>query len=144
MSGDVKIRELADRLHSTALHLLRRVRGADLDSGISPARLSLLSVLVFGGPKTLGELAALEQVRPPTITGLVRGLERDGLLRRSRDRNDRRVQRVAATAKGRRVLVTARRQRVDRMESLLRGRTAAQRREIDRACAILLPALAQP
>jgi len=59
---------VADGLHSAAIHLLRRVRKQDTKTGEGPARLSALSVLVFGGPKTLGELAAAEQVRPPTMT----------------------------------------------------------------------------
>jgi len=51
---------VADRLHSAAIHLLRRVRKQDAVSGVGPAQLSALSVLVFGGPKTLGDLAAQE------------------------------------------------------------------------------------
>src|SRR3954463_14052103 len=66
--------ELADRLHSTAIHLLRRVRKQDVAIGQGPARLSALSVLVFGGPKTLGELAAAEQVKPPTMSRIVAGV----------------------------------------------------------------------
>ncbi|HXX01836.1 MAG TPA: hypothetical protein VEJ00_11510, partial [Candidatus Acidoferrales bacterium] len=62
---------LADRLHSVAIHLLRRVRKQDVETGEGPARLSALSVLVFGGPKTLGELAAAEQVKPPTMSRIV-------------------------------------------------------------------------
>src|SRR4051794_8477637 len=68
--------ELADRLHSTAIHLLRRVRKQDVAVGQGPARLSALSVLVFGGTKTLGELAAAEQVKPPTMSRIVAGLAR--------------------------------------------------------------------
>ena len=62
---------VADRLHSAAIHLLRRVRKQDVATGEGPARLSALSVLVFGGPKTLGELAAAEQVKPPTMSRIV-------------------------------------------------------------------------
>ena len=62
---------VADRLHSAAIHLLRRVRQQDVATGEGPARLSALSVLVFGGPKTLGELAAAEQVKPPTMSRIV-------------------------------------------------------------------------
>jgi hypothetical protein len=62
---------IADRLHSAAIHLLRRLRREDATSGLSAPRLSALSVIVFGGPLTLGELANAEQVRPPTMTRLV-------------------------------------------------------------------------
>src|ERR1700724_1673699 len=72
-------REVAERLHSAAIHLLRRVRKQDLATGEGPARLSALSVLVFGGPMTLRQLAAAQPVKPPTMTRIVNGLERSGL-----------------------------------------------------------------
>src|SRR5918912_3988253 len=92
--------EAADRFHSAAIHALRRVRREDPATGLSAARLSALSVLVFGGPRTLGELAAAEQVRPPTMTGLVRALEEGGYVRRDADPDDGRVHRLRSTAKG--------------------------------------------
>ena len=57
--------ELAGRIHSAAIHLLRRLRREDAGSGLNAPRLSALSVIVFAGEVTLGELAAAEQVRPP-------------------------------------------------------------------------------
>src|SRR5688500_15022100 len=81
---------IADRLHSAAIHLLRSVRRQDRQAGVGPARLSALSVLVFGGSRTAGELAAEEQVRPPTMTRIVAGLVRDGLARRRPEEKDRR------------------------------------------------------
>jgi DNA-binding MarR family transcriptional regulator len=89
---------VADRLHSAAIHLLRRVRRTDTATGLTPVRLSALSVLVFGGPLTLGELAAAEQVRPPTMSRLVRTLEAEGLVSREADPSDGRVVRLTATA----------------------------------------------
>jgi DNA-binding MarR family transcriptional regulator len=109
----------ADRFHSAAIHALRHARREDAASGLTAARLSALSVLVFGGPKTLGELAAAEQVRPPTMTGIVRGLEQDGLARRDSDRRDARVVRVRATAKGKRILQQARQRRIDALAERL-------------------------
>src|SRR5919199_1393233 len=79
---------VADRLHSAAVHLLRLLRREDARSGLSAPRLSALSVLVFGGARTLGELAAAEQVRPPTMTRLVRALEAAGLVTREGDPAD--------------------------------------------------------
>lgn len=102
----------ADRFHSAAIHALRYAARVDPASGLSAARLSALSVLVFGGPKTLGELAAAEQVRPPTMTRIVHGLVQHGLVRREPDRNDGRVVHVRASSKGRRVLQQARRRRI--------------------------------
>src|ERR1700674_1355146 len=94
---------IADRLHSAAIHLLRRLRVRDRESGIGPAQLSALSVLVFGGPRSLGELADEEQVRPPTMSRIVAGLERAGLVRRRATEDARRV-RLEATAKGTKIL----------------------------------------
>ena len=73
---------VADRLHSAAIHLLRRLRVEDEALGISAPRLSALSVLVFAGPRRVGELAEAEQVEPPTMTRLVDGMEREGYVAR--------------------------------------------------------------
>ena len=96
---DREAAEVADRLHSAAIHLLRRLRVRDLASGIGPAQLSALSVLVFGGPRSLSELAEAEQVRLPTMSRIVAGLERSRLLQR-RETEDKRRFRLEATAKG--------------------------------------------
>jgi len=63
--------ELADRLHSAAIHVLRRVAREDTASGLGGPALSALSVVVFGGPLSLGKLAEAEQVTPPTMTRTV-------------------------------------------------------------------------
>lgn len=106
---------VADALHAAAIHLLRRVREVDPEAGVGPARLSALSVLVFGGGQRLTDLARLEQVRPPTMTKLVSGLERDGLARRRADPDDARAVRVEATPRGRRLLMSGRQRRVARL-----------------------------
>src|SRR5215475_8459697 len=95
---------VADRLHSAAIHLLRRVRKQDVATGEGPARLSALSVLVFGGPKTLGELAAAEQVKPPTMSRMVAGLARDKLVEIAADSSDARRMHIHATEKGKAIL----------------------------------------
>jgi DNA-binding MarR family transcriptional regulator len=104
---------VADRLHSAAIHLLRRVRKQDAATGEGPARLSALSVLVFGGPCTLGQLAAAEQVRPPTMTRIVAGLKRSGLAQITADPTDKRRIQIRATAKGTRLLQEGRRRRIE-------------------------------
>src|SRR5919202_791666 len=121
MSPRVSKRNLdaADRFHSAAIHALRHVRREDPATGLSAARLSALSVLVFGGPRTLGELAAAEQVRPPTMTTIVRALEEGGFVRREVDRADARVVRVFATKKGERVLQQSRQRRVEQLAARL-------------------------
>jgi DNA-binding MarR family transcriptional regulator len=115
------VNAVADRLHSAAIHLLRRLRVEDEALGISAPRLSALSVLVFAGPKRIGELAQIEQVEPPTMTRLVDGLQRDGYVTRSPDPNDARAVTVQATARGRAALLEGRRRRVEAFSALLSG-----------------------
>jgi DNA-binding MarR family transcriptional regulator len=110
---------VADRLHSTAIHLLRRVRKQDVATGEGPARLSALSVLVFGGPKTLGELAAAEQVKPPTMSRIVAGLARSRLVQVTADPQDARRMRIRATTKGIRLLHKGRQLRIAYLASHL-------------------------
>jgi DNA-binding MarR family transcriptional regulator len=118
----VQRREAADRIHSAAIHLLRRVREVDAEAmGISPARASALSVLVFGGPRSLTALAQAERVTPATMSKLVRALEAEGLVRREQDAGDGRAITLHATAKGRRVLERGRSRRLDLLEELLGG-----------------------
>src|SRR5436853_6347873 len=111
--------EIADRLHSAAIHLLRRVRVRDRESGIGPAQLSALSVLVFGGPRSLGELAAAEQVTNATMSRLVSAMARASLVRRETAGEDRRRLLITATAKGRKILEAGRRRRVTRLAKAL-------------------------
>jgi DNA-binding MarR family transcriptional regulator len=112
--------EIANRLHSAAIHLLRRVRVSDQAAGIGPAQLSALSVLVFGGARSLGELAEAEQVKPPTMSRIVVGLEREGLLRR-RKTDDKRRMLLEATAKGHKVLQQGRKRRVESLAAAVRS-----------------------
>ena len=104
--------DVADRLHSASIHLLRQVRKQDVATREAPARLSALSVLVFGGSVTLGQLAAAEQVKPPTMTRIVTGLERSRLAERLDDAEDARRVRIRATPKGVRLLQKARQRRI--------------------------------
>lgn len=127
----------ADRLHSAAIHLLRRLRKEDAKTGLSAPRLSALSVVVFGGPLTLGELAGAEQVKPPTMTRLVSALEEDGLVVRTPDPNDGRLTRIRATSKGRTLLMRGRANRVAALTAEVRALDDADRDVVERAVAIL-------
>ena len=129
--------DLADRLHSAAIHLLRRLRREDDASGLPAPQLSALSVIVFGGPITLGALAQAEQVRPPTITKLVAALEHAGLVEREVDAADRRVVRVKATARGTRLLQEGRMRRVASLAESLGQLPSADRARLARAVPIL-------
>lgn len=141
MRRSASVERAADRIHSAAIHLLRRVRSSDVETGLSPARLSILSVLVFGGPRSVTELAAAEQVRLPTMSALVRGLEEDGLVRRAADPDDRRAVRIRATAKGQRILQRGRERRIENLVDLLRDLPPADVRTVADAAEILERAL---
>jgi DNA-binding MarR family transcriptional regulator len=136
--------ELAPRLHSAVLHLLRRLAREDRASGQSPARLSALSVLVFSGPRAIGRLARDEGVSAPTTTRLVAGLEADGLVTRTTDPADRRTQRIAATERGREILVAGRARRVAALEALLAEVPARDQAILERAVAIIEEHLLRP
>lgn len=127
----------ADRLHTVAIHLLRRVRVEDEASGLSPARLSALSVVIFGGPLRLGELAAAEQVQPPTMSALVTALEESGLVERQADPEDGRSILVAATDHGRDILELARTRRLRRLRNELANLPEEQLHSVTTAVDIL-------
>jgi len=137
-----RVERVADRLHSASIHLLRRVRRQDDESGVTAPHLSALSVLVFGGARTLGELAAAEQVTPPSMTRIVRNLEADGLVERETDAADRRVVRVRATEKGRRILADARARRIADLAARLAALADGDLQALERAAEIIEAALA--
>jgi DNA-binding MarR family transcriptional regulator len=128
---------VADRLHSAAIHLLRRLRVKDDALGISAPRLSALSVLVFTGPRRVGELAEAEQVEPPTMTRLVDGMERDGFVARDPDPKDGRAVIVRATPKGVRALRKGRSRRVEALAEGLRSLPAEELRMLAEGVAVL-------
>jgi len=105
--------EVADLIHSAAIHLLRRASERDAASGLTRARLSALSVVVFRGPLPLGALAEAESVRSSTMTNIVTGLERAGLVRRTPNDEDGRSVLVEATPEGKRALEKGRAERID-------------------------------
>ncbi len=129
--------ELADRLHSAAIHLLRRVRRTDAGSGLNGPRLSALSVVVFGGPLTLGELAAAEQVKPPTMTRIVQALVRRKLVGKKRNERDARQTVLVATAAGRSLLMEARRKRIALLAGDVAALSSADRRELQSGLRII-------
>jgi len=129
--------DLPGRVHSAALHLLRRLAQEDRASGVSPSRLSALSVLVFGGPRTLGALASIEGVTPPTMSRLVAGMVTDGLVERMPDPGDRRIVRVAASDQGRALLLAGRDRRVATLTTMMAPLTPKERRRLDSAAAII-------
>ena len=119
--GEGELREIATRLHSASIGLLRSLRRADDDSGLSAPRLSALSVIVFAGPLSLHALASAEQVRPPTMSRIVDALVEAGLVTRETRAEDRRSVSIAATEQGVKLMEAGR----DRRVRLLAGRLTA-------------------
>jgi DNA-binding MarR family transcriptional regulator len=137
-----KVEDLADRLHSTAIHLLRQVRVQDSATGLAPARLSALSVLVFGGAMSLNQLAQAEQVRPPTMSRVVDALEAEGLVRRTVNQQDRRAVVLEATEKGTAILWQGRKRRVKFLAKHLSRLSEEERKKIDGAIKAIQKAIA--
>lgn len=136
------LRELAGRLHSTAIHLLRHVRVGDRETGLTAARLSALSVLVFGGSRSPGELAEAEQVTAPTMSRLAAALVDQGLASREPHPEDGRSVVLRATPEGRRLLEEGEERRVERVRALLEELEADELEAAVRTCAALERALA--
>ena len=129
--------EVAEKLHSVAIHLLRNAKKHDQESGLTPERLSLLSILVYIGPQTINSLAEMEQVSAPAITRTVKSLEKLGYVIKSRSKTDQRVVYVAPTRKSQQLLEETRRKRLQRIEHLLEGAAEEDLKQLKAAMTIL-------
>jgi DNA-binding MarR family transcriptional regulator len=127
---------LPARLRLVVTRLARRLRQQG-DTAASPTQLSALATIERDGPITLGELAAVEGVQPPTITAAVGRLEERGLVQRNPDAADRRVARVEVTAAGRRLLEQSRSRKTAYLELTLATLDTDQRETLERAALIL-------
>lgn len=135
--GEGETRDIAARLHSASIRLLRTLRREDDGSGLSAPRLSALSVIVFAGPLSLAELAEAEQVRPPTMSRIVDALVDRGLITRVTDSRDRRSVRIAATPEGTQLLSAGRERRVHALIGRLGRLAESERRALARGVEIL-------
>ncbi len=129
--------DTARLLNSAAIHLLRAMRPVDAASGLTPARLSALSVLVFGGPCTLTQLARAEAVTGPTMTGIVRGLVDAGLATRAPHADNSRMVTISATSDGEELMRAAAQQRLHRIATELAAMDPEQQDAIARAAPAL-------
>lgn len=128
---------VADRLHSAAIHLLRRLRTRDAAMGIGPAQASALSVLVFAGSMSLGELAEAEGVRAATMSKVVASLIAAGLVQRQVSASDKRKVVLRATPSGAQVLQAGRKRRIGALAAALQGLSPAELRDLRGAVDLL-------
>lgn len=135
MSSKMSYR-VAEAIHAAAIRILRIVRVEDIKTGIGPAQLSALSILVFLGPKTMGELAEAEQVKAPTMTRIVDALVRQQLADRASG-VDRRSLRIAATSKGRKLLLAGRDRRIQALAKRLENLTDSELKMLEKAAEFL-------
>jgi DNA-binding MarR family transcriptional regulator len=111
--------EIAALLHEQFARLTRQLRTLELPQGMTPERLSALSVIEKRGPISVTALAEKEMVRPATMSRMVTALVDEGLVKRSEDKNDGRGVLVSATSKGRRVFQRAQEQRLQHFAEVL-------------------------
>ena len=143
-SGEAVRHALADMLHRGAIGLLRGIKVADQETGISSPRLSALSVLVFAGPQSLASLAAAEGVKPPTMSKLIAELEAAGLVEKSPDPEDGRGLIISATTKGRKIMLQGRDRRLALLRERLDGLSEREIARLDAAAPILLKLAQRP
>jgi DNA-binding MarR family transcriptional regulator len=136
--GDTaSLEAVASALNSGAIHLLRSLAAVDRLAGLTPARLSALSVIVFGGPRPLGELAAAERVAGPTMTRIVDGLVAGGLAERRPDPRDGRAALIAATPAGDALMRAAAGRRISAIADAIGELPAADRRRLVASAGLL-------
>ncbi|HZD12393.1 MAG TPA: MarR family transcriptional regulator [Candidatus Binatus sp.] len=137
MSSSPSIEETARGLHSSAIHLLRRVRTEDQALGVAPGQLSALSVVVFAGPISLNDLARTELVKPPTMSRIVDALVREGLVKREVNKTDRRAIVISATSKGTSLMHEGRSRREQALVALLKPLKKTDLESLEKAVQII-------
>lgn len=136
-----QLHAMASGLQAAAARMLRMSRSDRVGDRISPQRLSVLSALRSGGPKSLAGLAALQEVKAPTMSRIVEGLVKDGLATREPDPANRRKVLVAATDEGRRRLEAGRGAQVRALCERLRRLADSEQRALARGVEVLERAL---
>jgi DNA-binding MarR family transcriptional regulator len=137
MSARQDLDRVSRSLHSVAIHLLRTLRAQDSALGIGPAQLSALSVIVFGGPQSLHELAKAEQVQPPTMSRIVDALVEQKLVKREINSEDRRSVKISPTPKGVQVMQEGRDRREKALIELLKSLRPDEIASVEKAAEIL-------
>jgi DNA-binding MarR family transcriptional regulator len=96
-----------------------------------------MAVLLNSGDQLMGELAAQEKIRPPSMTRIVNSLEARGYVLRRPDPRDHRQCLVALTDSGRDVLLANRRRRDQWLAVRIAELDPAEREVLRRAVRIL-------
>lgn len=130
-------RALIERFHHRVIRMLRSLRPVDEAGSISGPRASALSILVFRGPCSLGELAGAEGVKAPTMSRLVKAMEAEGLLRVAVANNDQRRVRIEASPRGRKLMLEARERRLAALALAIGDASAAELAALERVCSLL-------
>src|SRR5450432_2889816 len=89
------------RLRRVIGKLARQLNSSSTEEGLTPTQASVLGLVVFRGPVSLGELAGLEGLNPTMLSRVVGKLQSMDLIRRIHDPSDLRAASVEATAAGR-------------------------------------------
>jgi DNA-binding MarR family transcriptional regulator len=134
--------DLPARLRLVVTRLSRQLRQRAVVD-LTPSQISALATIDRTGPVTLGELAALERVQPPSVTVVATRLEEKGLVVRRQDPQDRRVIRVETTKDGRRLLARSRSRKDAELDRRLRLLSDEERTTLA-AAAVILERLVEP
>lgn len=89
-----------ERLRVVLIRLTRRIR-ASVDDGITASQRSTLGTIFHHGSLTVGQIAEIEHVQPPSASKIVAALEQLGYVERSADPADRRCSLISLTQAGR-------------------------------------------
>jgi DNA-binding MarR family transcriptional regulator len=130
VSAGTEVLQVAARLRLAVTRLNRRLR-AEGDIGLSPSAMAALASIGRRGPLSLGELAAMEGLKPPTVTAIVAALEAEGLVARQLDGRDRRITRVTLTSRGRQRLEGSKRRKTAYLASRLEALDESQVRQLE-------------
>ena len=127
---DEEIHASAVRLQILATRMLRLARSTHAEHKLTGAQYSALSVLHERGPLPLGELARVERVTHPTMSRVIAGLTRLGLVHRPVEGADRRLHHVALTPEGRALYEQVAANRIAIMSAIIGQLTPATRADV--------------
>jgi DNA-binding MarR family transcriptional regulator len=129
--------QLAVDLRVSLLRTARRLRAQKSVDELSDAHFSVLSLLFTRGPRTPGELAEADHVRPPSMTRTIAGLVDQGFVARTDHPDDGRQVLISLTDAGRGVVEDTRARRAAWLGRRLETLSEADRATLAEAARIL-------